>query len=163
MSLYAASVPVFARYLGQAARMAERASEAQLAQGLADALPAGAQLATAAGYALRVACPLAGRAVPDLPEGADKTALARRFAAVQAELARLAATDFIGAEARVICHRAGFADLEQDGATFLHQYGMPNFMFHLTMGYASLRAAGLALGKADFDGLHHYPGGFRFS
>jgi hypothetical protein len=28
------------------------------------------------------------------------------------------------------------------------------------MGYAALRAAGLPLGKADFDGFHHYPPGF---
>jgi hypothetical protein len=163
MTLYAASVPVFARYLGQAARMVGRATDAQLAHGLSDAFPAGVQLATAAGYALRIACPLAGRDVPDLPGGSDKAALAQRFAAVQAELARLAPGDFTGAEARVIRHRAGFADLEQDAATFLHHYGMPNFLFHLTMGYASLRAAGLVLGKGDFDGLHRYPADFRFS
>ena len=68
----------------------------------------------------------------------------------------------LGAEGRVIQHRAGFADLEQDGASFLHLYGMPNFLFHVTMGYAALRAAGVALGKADFDGSHDYPPGFAF-
>ena len=68
----------------------------------------------------------------------------------------------VSAEGRVIAHRAGFADLEQDGATFLHLYGMPNFLFHVTMGYAALRAAGVPLGKADFDGLHAYPEGFSF-
>ena len=62
----------------------------------------------------------------------------------------------------MIVHRAGFADLEQDGASFLHLYGMPNFLFHVTMGYAALRAAGVALGKADFDGFHDYPAGFAF-
>ena len=40
--------------------------------------------------------------------------------------------------------------------------GMPNFFFHLTMGYAALRAAGVPLGKADFDGFHVYPEGFEF-
>jgi hypothetical protein len=52
--------------------------------------------------------------------------------------------------------------LEQTGAEFLHLYGIPNFFFHLTMGYAALRAAGVPLGKADFDGLHSYPADFRF-
>ena len=70
--------------------------------------------------------------------------------------------EFEGAEARRIRHRAGEAELEQDAATFLHLYGLPNFFFHLTMGYAALRAAGVALGKADFDGQHLYPAGFRF-
>ncbi len=45
---------------------------------------------------------------------------------------------------------------------FLHLYGLPNFFFHLTMGYAALRAAGVRLGKADFDGFHSYPDDFRF-
>ena len=47
--------------------------------------------------------------------------------------------------------------LDQSAADFLYLYGMPNFMFHLTMGYAALRASGVALGKADFDGFHAYP------
>ncbi len=39
---------------------------------------------------------------------------------------------------------------------------MPNFLFHLSMGFAVLRAGGLEIGKGDFDGLHEYPRGFRF-
>jgi uncharacterized protein len=30
------------------------------------------------------------------------------------------------------------------------------------MAYASLRMAGLSIGKADFDGLHSYPDEFSF-
>jgi hypothetical protein len=71
-------------------------------------------------------------------------------------------SEFEGAEARIIRHRAGEAEVEQDAATFLHLYGIPNFLFHLTMGYAALRAAGMVLGKADFDGIHVYPPDFRF-
>jgi hypothetical protein len=70
--------------------------------------------------------------------------------------------EFIGAEDRIIQHRAGFAEIEQKGTDFLFLYGLPNFFFHITMGYASLRAAGVVLGKADFDGFHDYPAGFRF-
>ncbi len=164
MTLYAASVPVFARYLGQAGAMVAKASDAALATRIADAMPAGAQVAVAAHYTLRIAFPLAGRAVPVLAEGPwTKAALAGRLAEVQAHLAALDPADFDGAAARIIRHRAGFADLEQDGATFLHHYGLPNVMFHLTMAYATLRVAGVVLGKADFDGLHSYPPGFRFS
>lgn len=164
MTLYAASVPVFRHYLLQAGGMVARAPEAALAVRLADAMTAGAQFATAAGYALRIAFPLAGRMVPPQPEGPlTRAGLQTRFRAVDGLLAGLPEPDFAGAEARIIRHHAGFAELDQDGATFLHLYGMPNFLFHLTMGYATLRSEGVPLGKADFDGQHDYPAGFRFS
>lgn len=155
--LFAASVPIFRHYLGRVEAMVEAAGEAVLDARIADAFPARQQFATAAGFALRVACPLAGREVPGLP-----AALAPRLAVARAVLGAMRPEEFAGAEVRVIRHRAGEAELEQDAATFLHLYGMPNFLFHLTMGYAALRAAGVALGKADFDGQHVYPAGFRF-
>ena len=70
--------------------------------------------------------------------------------------------EFLGAEDLMIQHRAGEALLEQPATDFVRLYGLPNFFFHLTMGYAALRQAGMALGKADFDGFHAYPQGFRF-
>jgi uncharacterized protein len=149
--LYTASVPVFRHYLGRVTAIAERVGEAALRARIVDTYPAGQQFAAAAGFALRVACPLAGREVPNLPQ-----ALGPRLAVARAMLGALPAEDFAGAEDRLIRHQAGDVVLEQDGATFLHLYGMPNFFFHLTMGYAALRAAGVALGKADFDGQHVY-------
>lgn len=155
--LYSASVPVFRHYLERVSAIVERAGPEALEARIADAFPARQQFATAAGFALRVACPLAGREVPDLP-----AALGPRLAVARAMLGAMGPAAFDGAEARVIRHRAGEAWLEQDGAAFLHLYGMPNFLFHLTMGYAALRAAGLPIGKADFDGFHAYPPGFSF-
>ena len=76
--LYTGSVPVFRHYLGQAMRMIEKAGPEALAAPVADGFPAGQQFATAAGFALRVACPLAGRDMPSLP-----TALAPRLAVVR--------------------------------------------------------------------------------
>ncbi len=157
MTLYAASVPVFLHYLGQARGWAARGD---LAATLGDGFPAGQQLATAAGFALRVAYPLAGRAVPDLPDG---LAVLARMDAVAAALHALSEDEFDGAAARMIRHRAGFADLTQTGGDFLYLYGLPNFFFHLTMAYAAMKVAGLPLGKTDFDGFHHYPPGFSFA
>ena len=77
-------------------------------------------------------------------------------------LGAMTPAEFEGAETRVIRHQAGFAVLEQTGVDFLHLFGLPNFFFHMTMGYAALRAAGVPLGKADFDGFHAYPADFRF-
>ena len=151
-ALYTASVPVFRHYLGQASRMIEKADRAALDARIADAFPAHQHFATAAGYALRLACPLAGRAVPDLP-----LALAPRLAVARATLGAMRPEEFQGAEERRIQHQAGQALLDQSASDFLFLYGLPNFFFHLTMGYAALRLAGQPLGKADFDGFHIYP------
>lgn len=155
--MYQASVPVFRHYLSRVSDIVAVAGPDALDARIADAFPARQQFATAAGYALRIACPLAGREVPDLPQG-----LGPRLAVARAMLGAMTPADFEGAESRIIRHRAGFADLEQTGSDFLHLYGLPNFFFHVTMGYAALRAAGVPLGKADFDGFHSYPEGFSF-
>jgi hypothetical protein len=155
--MYQATVPVFRHYLARVAGMVETAGPEALEARIADAFPAGQQFATAAGFALRTACPLAGREVPDLPQ-----ALGPRLAVARAMLGAMTPAEFDGAEDRLIRHHAGFAVLEQTGSDFLHLYGLPNFFFHLTMGYAALRAAGVPLGKADFDGFHSYPDGFKF-
>lgn len=155
--MYQASVPVFRHYLSRVSDIVAMAGPDALDARIADAFPARQQFATAAGFALRITCPLAGREVPDLPQG-----LGPRLAVARALLGSMSPADFEGAESRIIRHHAGFAVLEQTGAEFLHLYGTPNFFFHLTMGYAALRAAGVALGKADFDGFHAYPADFRF-
>jgi hypothetical protein len=150
--LFLASVPVFRDYLGRTARLADAAGPELLARAvIADAAPAGRQFAMAAGFALRGTCPLAGREIPDLP-----VALAPRLAVARAMLGAMLPAEFIGAEDRRVRHRAGDATLDQPAADYLHGFAIPNFFFHMTMGYAALRAAGMPLGKADFDGLHLY-------
>jgi uncharacterized protein len=135
--------------------MVEGEGEEVLNARIADSLPASQHFSAAAGFALRVACPLAGREMPDLPK-----ALGPRLAVARALLGAMKPSEFEGAEERVIRHQAGFAELEQTGLEFLHLFGLPNFFFHLTMGYATLRVAGVPLGKGDFDGFHDYPEGF---
>lgn len=155
--MYQASVPVFRHYLSRVSDIVAVAGPDALDARIADSFPARQQFATAAGFALRIACPLAGREVPDLPQG-----LGPRLAVARAMLGAMTPADFDGAETRIIRHQAGFAVLEQTATDFLYLYGLPNFFFHLTMGYAALRAAGVPLGKADFDGFHSYPADFRF-
>ena len=155
--LYLASVPVFRHYLAQVAGMVERAGADGMAAQIADSFPVARQFSKAAEFAVRTVYPLAGLEIPDLPQ-----ALAPRMAVARAHLGAMKAADFEGAEERIILHKAGFADLEQTGADYLHLFGLPNFFFHLTMGYAALRAAGVGLGKADFDGLHWYPPDFSY-
>lgn len=164
--IYAASVPVLDHYLARLAGMVDRTAgrEQMLAARLVpDMFSAAQQVATAAGFALRIACPLAGRAVPPAQDhGLDRIGLGRRIVDARQGLAALRPEDFAGAAERRIRHRAGFAELDQSGAEFLYLFGMPNFLFHVSMAFAVLRQQGLEIGKADFDGLHDYPHGFRF-
>jgi hypothetical protein len=155
--MYQASVPVFRHYLSRISDIVAVAGPDALDARIADAFPARQQFATAAGFSLRIACPLAGREVPDLPQG-----LGPRLAVARAILGSMKPAEFAGAEARVITHKAGFAEVDQTGEQFLYLFGLPNFFFHMVMGYAALRAAGVPLGKEDFDGIHSYPAGFRF-
>jgi uncharacterized protein len=153
VTLYAASVPVFLHYLP---RIADLAGKGNLGAALADGFSAGQNLTTAVRFSLRACCPLAGVDVPALPDG-----IPAQVALAEATLQALNPADFD--PARRIRHRAGFADLDQSAQDYLHLFALPNFFFHLTMGYAALRAQGADIGKADFDGLHHYPPGFRFA
>lgn len=164
--LYRASVPVFRHYLLRADHLLDVAGDtpgcltARLAP---DMFTAAEQLVTAAGFALRGAFPLAGRPIPDFPDqGLDLFGVRSRVAFAQSQLDLLDEAEFVGAETRKIRHRAGFAELEQEGEAYLSLFAMPNFLFHLSMGFAILRQSGAEIGKADFDGLHDYPHGFRF-
>ena len=163
--LYAASVPVFRHYLARAdALVAKVEDEAILAERLApDMFTAAEQFATAAGFALRTSYPLAGLEVPGFADlGRDNVGLHARIAFADEKLAHLTPDAFAEADSRRIRHRAGFAELDQSASDFLHLFGMPNFLFHLSMAFAILRQNGIEIGKADFDGQHDYPQGFRF-
>ena len=160
--MYRETVPVFRHYLGKISEIVEKTGSASpwpdaLSARIADSFPAGQHFATAAGFALRTTCPLCGREIPNLPQS-----LAARLAVVRATLGAMKPAEFDGSEELVIRHTAGFAELEQTGRDFALLFGLPNFFFHMTMGYASLRAAGVPLGKGDFDGFHGYPADFHF-
>jgi len=165
-ALYSASVPVFQHYLDRLEGLVGRVQgqEAMLGARLApDMFTAGQQIASAVGFTLRISYLLAGLEPPrDSDLGVDRIGLLRRIQVAREGLAGLDPATFAGADTRRIRHRAGFAELDQTAAVFLHLFGMPNFMFHTCMAFAVLRGQGLEIGKADFDGLHDYPHGFRF-
>ena len=173
-SIYSISVPVFSAMLKNLSAILEigekNAAERNIDPGVfltarlaPDMFTAAQQFATAAGFALRGALPLVGAEIPAFPDlGMDRDGLLARFAFVLGHLDGLNPADFDGADTRPVSHRAGFAELTQPCAEYLHLFALPNFFFHLGMGFAVLRQRGLTIGKADFDGLHDYPPGFRF-
>ena len=163
--LFAATVPVFADYAPRIVALAELADavpgalDARLAP---DGFGAGEHLVVAQGFALRTVFPVLGRETPEL--GTDEPTAAgigQRHAELAAILDDILPEDFAGAERRRVSHVAGEARLDQGAADYVRLFGVPNF-FHVTMGYASLRAGGVDVGKARFDGLHGYPQGFSF-
>lgn len=165
-ALYTASVPVFLHYLEQARGLVAQCRtqpdllEAKLAP---DMFSGAQQFASAAGFALRGTFPLIGERTPDFPEAAmDYDGVLARIDFAHERLVSLDPATFDGAEDRNVRHIAGFAELDQKAGDYLHLFAMPNFLFHLSMGFAVLRQGGLEIGKSDFDGLHDYPQGFSF-
>lgn len=162
--MYQSSVPVFQRYLGQLARMLQRAEASGLdatsllqARLAPDMLPLALQVEIATNFAIRACAPLAGLAVPPFGEpGNSFAALQARIERVQQFLAALSPAQLADGAQRLCTDQAGHATVSLPGAEFLTQYALPNFFFHLTNGYAILRQQGVALGKADFDGWHAY-------
>ena len=163
--MFTASVPPALQALERASALLQRpyVGPKELAARLApDMFDCASQLRTVAIFALRCTYPLTGRNHEARNFDAGAFGLRARIGHAQGQIGQLTPADFDGAEARIISHRAGFADLTQTGAAYLHHFALPNLWFHLSMAYATLRANGVQLGKADFDGLHSYPAGFSF-
>ncbi len=161
--MYAASVPVAVQALDQALVLLDRATPDMLSARLhPEMFDCATQFQLVAGFALRATLPLLGREIPQSDVSKDRFDLRRHLIAVRAQLMSLTPQDFEGAATRRIEHRAGFADLDQSGAAYLHHFALPNLWFHLSMAFAILRAQGAPIGKAEFDGLHGYPAGFSW-
>nr|WP_315429531.1 DUF1993 domain-containing protein [uncultured Albidiferax sp.] len=162
--MYATSVPVFQRYLGQLAQMLERAEASGLdpqrllqARLAPDMLPLSLQVEIATNFAVRACAPLAGLEVPPFGEASNSfTALHARIARAQQFLAMLSPAQMAGGAERICTDQAGQAKLALPGEVFLSQYALPNFFFHLSSAYALMRQQGVPLGKAAFDGWHVY-------
>ncbi len=165
--LFTATVPVFRHYVTQIDRLLSALPgdpTGLLERRLAEAgFTAGEHLHTAQGFVLRTVFPLLGREIPALStERADADGLIRRCQDLRDILDGLTPEGFGAAVGRVVSHTAGMAELRQSVDDYVTLYAVPNFFFHLTMAYATLRQAGVDIGKADFDGQHSYPKGFRF-
>ncbi len=169
LTYYDASVPVFCRYLRQLRALVVLAGghvtthalppdsllEARLAP---DMLTFRVQVEIAANFAQRVCFPLANRPIPSYSEfPASFAGLVTHVDRALDLLGNLAPADFDHSGQRIIHADAGDATLALPAQEFLLQFGLPNFIFHVTMAYAILRQSGVAIGKQNFDGFHSYP------
>ena len=114
------------------------------------------QVQIAADFARGVSARLAG-VEPPTTDGQEKS-----FADLDALLAQtlsfldgLNASQFEGSESKEIVLRPGTPkEKKLTGQSYLANYGLPQFFFHVTTAYAILRHNGVALGKRDYMGVY---------
>lgn len=164
LSMYEASIPVFIRSFGNLSAIldkgAEHAKSAKLdpsvlieARLFEDMSPLPAQIQRASdtfkGFAARVG----GIEAPKFPDE-EKT-----FADLQARIAKT--VEFLksvkpaqidGTEGKAISFNAGKTTLNFTGQSYLLDFAIPNFFFHVTTAYDILRHKGVPVGKMDFLG-----------
>jgi hypothetical protein len=165
--MYSHSVPVFKQLLmalkailSQAnAQVAAKSIEADAflqARLYPDMFPLVKQVQIAADFARGVSARLAGLEVPKF-EDKEKS-----FADLDVLLTQtlkfldsVDASQFEGSETKEIVLRPGTPKEKQlSGQAYLSNYGLPQFLFHVTTAYALLRHNGLPIGKRDFMGAY---------
>lgn len=167
ISMYAASVPVFTQMLDSLSEVLKKAEEHSAEKNIAPEILLQArlfpdmfalirQVQIAADFAKGVAGRLAESELPAYEDNEQTFAdLQTRIAKTKAFISSLDAAKFAGSEEREIILRPGTPkEKKLNGQTYLLQYGLPQFFFHVTTTYAILRHNGVALGKKDFMGAY---------
>ena len=167
LSMHDASVPVFRQMLASLADVLSRAEAhasdrkidpAALLQArlYPDMFPLLRQVQIACDFAKSVPARLAGAEVPVYDDGEqDFAGLQARIASTLAFIDGLGAAAFDGSERREIVLRPGTPkERTINGQSYLLNYGLPQFFFHVTTTYALLRHNGVELGKKDFMGTY---------
>ena len=165
--LFNTTVPVFKQLLGalsavlakaQAQAEARKIEPAALLQArlAPDMFPLLRQVRVACDFAKSVAGRLAG---VDLPVFEDNEQsfddLQARIAKTLAFLNGLTPAQFEGSATREIVTQAGTPKEKRfAGESYLLNYGLPHFFFHVTTAYNILRHNGMDVGKTDFIGSY---------
>ncbi len=165
--MYTNSVPVFKQMLSALQDILQKAEahcavkkieptallEARL---FPDMFPLAKQVQIAADFARGITARLAGVDVPVF-EGKEQ-GFADLHTLLNQTLEYMAAmnpADFGASENREIILRPGTPKEKRlSGQTYLSNYGLPQFFFHVTTAYAILRHNGLEVGKRDYMGAY---------
>lgn len=159
-TLYDAASPVFLRGLRALSGLVDKAVESGLdeatimdARLAPDMKPFPDQIRMASFSARSCVARLTGQAWPKTDD--SEATLAELKATIDLSIAFIEATDtaaFEGGDTRRIELRFPGVELDFEGAGYLTSFAIPNFYFHVSMAYAILRNAGVALGKRDYLG-----------
>lgn len=148
---------IFANMLGTLDHLVGKAQDAGmtddvLAEKLTDDMfPLEMQFRVALNQVLLAINQVAGKAVP-LEEVAYRSLaeVRERIAAVRIQIDQVASNDWAVPEAVVDLTLPNGVRFLMSAEEDIQNWIMPNFYFHVTMAYALLRNAGLAIGKIDF-------------
>ena len=165
--MYTNSVPVFRQLLTALKAILAQADSYAVANSIdpdaflqarlyPNMFPLGKQVQIAADFARGISARLAGVDVP-VYEGKEKS-----FADLDGLLAQtvefidsVSSPKFEGSETKEIVLRPGTPkEKKLSGQAYLANYGLPQFIFHVTTAYAILRHNGLTIGKRDFMGVY---------
>lgn len=165
--MYTTSVPVFKQLLNSLSVILTKAEayatekkinptvllEARLYPNM---FPLSRQVQIATDFARSVPARLAGVDVPAYDDNEQNFAeLQTRISKTLSFIESLTPSQFEGSETREIVLRAGTPkEKKMVGHTYLSNYGLPQFLFHVTTAYAILRHNGLEVGKGDFMGAY---------
>ena len=166
-AMYTHSVPVFKQMLTALKTILAQASEHATAKSIEpdallqarlapDMFPLLKQVQIAADFSRGVAARLAGVDVPKF-EGNEKSFADLDVLLTQtlAFLDTVNAAQFEGKETAEIVLRPGTPkEKKLTGQTYLANYGLPQFFFHVTTAYDILRHNGSSIGKRDFMGAY---------
>lgn len=114
------------------------------------------QVQIAADFARGISARLAGVDVP-IYEGKEKSFadLDGLLTQTMGFLDSVHSSKFEGSESSEIVLRPGTPkEKKLSGQAYLTNYGLPQFLFHVTTAYAILRHNGLTIGKRDFMGVY---------
>lgn len=164
ISMYAASVPVFAKMLGNLAAILDKAAAYAEQKKVDPAVLLNARLYPdmfALTKQVQIACDFAKGAVARLA-GQEPPKYDDNETTIVELKARIARTiDYIqgfkpehldGSETRDVELKIRSETVKYPGLTYLLQVALPNFYFHVTTAYGILRHNGVELGKRDFVG-----------
>ena len=163
--MYKTSVPVFKQLLNSLSAILTKA-EAHAAEKkfepivlldarlFPDMFPLIRQVQVAADFAKSVSARLASVEVPAYDDNEQTFAdLQARISKTLSFIESLTPAQFEGSETREIVLRPSTPKEKRlVGHTYLINYGLPQFFFHVTTTYAILRHNGLEVGKGDFMG-----------
>ena len=165
--LYTHSVPVFVQMLTALKTILSQANEHVVAKSIEpdallqarlfpDMFPLLKQVQIAADFSRGISARLAGVDVP-VVEG-DQKSFADLDALLTQTLEFLGSVNpsqFEGKESSEIVLRPGTPkEKKLSGQTYLANYGLPQFFFHVTTAYDILRHNGVAIGKRDYMGAY---------
>jgi len=111
------------------------------------------QIRVATDTAKGAAARLSGRAVPSWPD--EETTFAEvheRIGKAIDYLSGFKPADFTGAEKRAIEFKLGPRSVKFTGISYIADFVLPNFYFHVTTAYNILRHNGVVIGKRDYLG-----------